>query len=273
MTANIKFREVDLVYKVYGNKTHESIVLLHGYLESMQVWNSFADELSKKYFVVSIDLPGHGRSGIYSRVHRMDDMADAVLAVIDELKIKKVHLVGHSMGGYVALAFRESHQDRLYSCTLFHSGCFADDADKIAKRDEDVRMVEEGNKQILIERHVPLTFAKENQDSFAADIFRLKEMALKTPDEGIIAVLNGMKKRHDRCILLKDELIPFLIIAGKKDNFIPLEVSRKIASMGSNIKLEVLENSGHIGFIEEKEESLQILDNFFKNISHGKKEI
>lgn len=269
MTADVLYREVPVVYEIYGNKQKDAIVLLHGYLESHMVWQGFAGELSKNYFVVSIDLPGHGLSGTYSRVHCMDEMAEAVLTVLDKLKLQKVHLIGHSMGGYVALAFRENYQHRLYSFTLFHSTCLADDDEKRAKRDDDIKMVSEGNKQFLVERHVPMTFAVENQEQFSDDILRIKEIAMKTPDQGIIAVLCGMKRRPDRCILLRDELIPFLIIAGGKDNFIPLELSQRIASMGSNLKLEVLENSGHMGFIEESERSLQILDDFFRSISVG----
>ena len=162
--------------------------------------------------------------------------------------------------------FREGNPHRLYSCTLFHSSCFADDEDKKVTRDDSIRMVKEGYKQTLIDKQVPATFANDNQEKFSADILRMKEIALKTPDEGIIAVLEGMKKRPDRCILLKDDIIPFLLIAGKKDNLIPLEVSQKVVSAGSNVKLEVLEESGHMGFIEEKEKSLRILDDFFKNV-------
>ncbi len=270
MNEFITFCGVPIAFQTAGSIENPAIVLLHGYLESMEVWEGFVDELVWDFFVVCIDLPGHGKSGVYSKVHRMDDMAEAVFAVMEELKLPKFHLVGHSMGGYVTLAFRESHQDRLLSYVLFHSSCFADNEEKQHSRDEDIKRVKDGRKKEIVEHHVPKTFAPDNIPDFTAEISRLKKIAMESPDEGIIAILQGMKKRPDRCALLKDDIVPLLVITGRKDNFIPVEISHKIESMGASIDLAILERSGHMGFIEEKERSAEILRNFFKEVADSR---
>jgi pimeloyl-ACP methyl ester carboxylesterase len=101
MKENIIFNGVEIFFRQSGDKKAIPVVLLHGYLESMEIWNGFAEELAKQFYVVTIDLPGHGKSGVFSRNHRMDDMAEAVLAVTNHLKIVRFHLVGHTMGVYV----------------------------------------------------------------------------------------------------------------------------------------------------------------------------
>ena len=99
---------------------------------------------------------------------------------------------------------------------------------------------------------------------FSGEIERAKEIASRTPDEGIYSILNGMKERPDRCELLRDDKIPLLIIAGKKDNYIPYEVVQKIQRMATNLEVLDLENSGHMGFIEEREKSVKLLSKFFE---------
>src|SRR5674536_23752 len=111
-------------YSDSGNGT--VIVLLHGYLESSEVWNGFAEKLKSEFRIISVDLPGHGLSDVYGEVHSMEFMATAVKNLVDSLDLKKVFLLGHSMGGYVALAFLELFPEYLLGYCLFHSQPFAD---------------------------------------------------------------------------------------------------------------------------------------------------
>ncbi|NJO68718.1 MAG: alpha/beta fold hydrolase [Bacteroidetes bacterium] len=106
------------------------IVLLHGYLETMEIWSGFAPELAKTYRVITIDIPGHGKSGKVADTHDMDLMADAVNTVLTFLRIEKCFLVGHSMGGYVSLAFMSKYRYKLLGICLFHATPFADSEGK-----------------------------------------------------------------------------------------------------------------------------------------------
>ena len=105
------FRQGRIRYKQQGKG--RAVILLHGFLEDLHIWDEFSSELSKSYRVISIELPGHGKSENFGYVHSMELMADAVMAVLKQERLRKVVIIGHSMGGYVSLAFAEKYSDHL----------------------------------------------------------------------------------------------------------------------------------------------------------------
>lgn len=256
------FKNSTIRYKVEGAGT--VVVLLHGYLESLKIWNKFSDKLSKEFRVICIDLPGHGRSGIVAGAHTMEIMAEGVIAVLDKLNIDKCILIGHSMGGYVTMAFADLYPDRLYGYSLFHSTPFPDTDEKRKNRDKEIELVNQGRKELISKTNVPKAFADDNLVRLSSEIELAIKIALETPDEGITTILEGMKLRPDRTEILKNSKIPVLLILGKKDNYIPFtDVANKII-LNEKGELLVLENSGHMGFIEETEKSLNGMSLFIK---------
>ena len=131
-------------YKDQGNG--KPIVLLHGYLESLDIWHNFAEKLAGKYRVISLDIPGHGSSDVIAETHTMDLMADIVHSLLSHQEINKCLLVGHSMGGYVTLAFADKYMDRLDGFILFHSSPFPDTDDKKDQRNREKALIREGKK-------------------------------------------------------------------------------------------------------------------------------
>lgn len=252
-----------IAYKISGSG--KIIVLLHGYLESLEVWNDFAFELAKDFKVICIDLPGFGKSDALDLYAPMEAMADSVNAVFDCEDIVDCTLVGHSMGGYVTLSFAERFADTINGFVLFHSTPYADNTEKIENRKREIELVEQGKKHTIISINIPKTFADENVSDFDKEIDKLKFIAKKTTDDGIVGALKGMIQRIDKQHIIKLFKKPMLIIAGAKDNYIPIEASRSISLLSEKIELEILENSGHIGFVEEKEKSLAILKNFISD--------
>jgi len=267
MKQKIKYNGQDIYFKTYGQNHGNTIFFLHGYLESSDIWSEFAPEFSDEYYVVCIDLPGHGDSEAFSETQTMGSMAYAVKEVADSLGINKFHLVGHSMGGYVTMAFRDKFPERLNSFILFHSTCFSDTEEKRANRDREIELVRQGRKDMIINSHVPKTFAESNLKKMSVNVERVKNIALRTKENGIVSALKGMKMRPDRCLLLVAGGIPFMLIAGKKDNFIPLESVRKMKSMAKTSTCLILEKSGHMGFIEEKDKSVKELKAFIESFS------
>ena len=257
-----QYKGIDIRFNLYGSHENPALLLFHGYLESLEIWEEFIPLLLDDYYVIAMDLPGHGKSGVFSSVHRMDDLAESAYFLISSLGIKKVHLAGHSMGGYVALAFREDFYYSSMSCVLFHSTCYSDTPEKKENRKREIELVKNGKKDIIINTNIPRAFADDNLEKFRSKVERAKKIAGDSDNQGIIALLNGMKERPDRSILLKDDNIPVLVIAGKKDNYIPFEVAEGLIEHGTNIELAVLENSGHMGFIEEREKAAMILKAF-----------
>lgn len=234
------------------------LVLLHGYLESIETFNGIVHELSKSARVICIDLPGHGKSDLKQDQVSIDDMADAVNTVIQYLSIDQVHLLGHSMGGYVALAFADKYADRLASLTFLHSTANADTEEKRANRAREIEFIRKGKKELICSTAVPNTFSKNNQEAFSDEIDVLIEIASKTSDEGIIAALKAMMKRPDRNETLKRLRIPKYSFIGKEDNFIPYEKGMTWAG-DNGMKAFIFEHSGHMSFIEEKEKCIEAI--------------
>ena len=244
----------------------DSIILIHGYLESSDIWNGFAEKLAKKFRVISIDLPGHGRSTIFSECHSMEFMASAINTLMASLDIKRAFLAGHSLGGYVSLAFLDMFPERLTGYCLFHSHPFADSPETRTKREHEIRFVKAGKKYLMYPNNVSMMFADENLTRLPEELQRSKEIASQIPDAGIIAVLNGMMGRPSRVNIMEQGRVPCLWILGKMDNYIPCETVQTKIKVPSNAKVVVLENSGHLGFIEEEDKSVEIMSSFVEGL-------
>lgn len=238
-----------------------AIVLLHGFLESVDMWKDFVEKLSGSYRVIAIDLPGHGQTGCLGYVHSMDLMGECVKHVLKLLKIRKALFVGHSMGGYVSLAIAEKHPDDVKGICLFHSSAAADNELKKKDRDRLIELVKYSKKD-FVKNLIPNLFAKENKKKLSKEISALKKAAKKTPKQGIIAALEGMKERREREILLRFCSYPIMFIIGKNDPVINFDAIMEQVSLPRNCTTIILDSAAHMGFLEAKEETLSAVSNF-----------
>jgi pimeloyl-ACP methyl ester carboxylesterase len=238
------------------------VILIHGYLETSDVWKEFVPLISDKFRVISVDLPGHGHSDIYNDNHSMEFMAEAICGLMDILGIEKVFMTGHSLGGYIALAFVEKFSSRLSGYCLFHSHPLADSEEAIKKREREIMIVNAGKKFLMYPENVKNMFAESNLEKFAGQLERSKAIASGIRAEGIIAVLKGMMARPSRIKMMEAGSVPCLWILGSMDNYIPCDSMIQKVKLPLNAKLLILENSGHLGFIEEKEKSANALADF-----------
>ncbi len=237
------------------------VVLLHGYLESMLVWDDFVPLLYKQVRVVTLDLPGHGVSVVEGEVHTMEFLADCVADGLKSLGIEKCTVVGHSMGGYVALAFAERHADMLDGVVMLSSTPYADSEQKRESRDREIALVKAGKKELLAKVAPAAGFAVQNRKRMRDEIEDLVELVYMTEDEGVVAILNGMMQRKDQSEMLRNLKAKKTFIFGRFDDYISVEVAEKIASEQPDANVVWLENSGHMGFFEEPEATAQaILD-------------
>jgi pimeloyl-ACP methyl ester carboxylesterase len=229
------------------------VVLLHGYLESMVVWDEFVDLLKKGVRVVTLDLPGHGISTIVGEVHTMEYLADCVGKTMETLGIDKYSVVGHSMGGYVALAMLDNYKEHIESITLLHSTTSADSQEKCDRRRREIELIKAGKKNTLARLVPHAGFAPENAKRLKDYIEDISELILLTEDEGVIAILGGMIERKSRGEQLRDSGIPHLFIFGRHDYYIPEDVAQEMIAADPNAKVLWLEHSGHMAFYEEPE--------------------
>lgn len=246
-----------------------AIVLLHGYLETGEVWQPLENLLAATHRVLSVDLPGHGGSEVTGDPHTVEYMADAVRAVIRDSGEKKVLLAGHSLGGYVTLAFAEKYPELLTGYVLLHSHPFADSQEAIAKRKREITLVRAGKKDIMYPSSISMMFAEQNLAKMPEAVARSKEIASQNSAEGIIAMLNAMMARPSRSSLVESGALPMLWILGRHDLYFSPEKALGDIKIPGKGRVVILENSGHLGFVEETDLAAELINEFSKGLKWG----
>ncbi len=260
MNKLINIKGLNINYNIAGNSIN-TIVLLHGFLEDLSIWDDLSSSLSKSYKIIAIDLPGFGKSGMLGDIHSMNLMAETVNHILEFEKINKCFIVGHSMGGYVSLAFAELFPKKISGLVLFHSQASADDEKAKKIRNKTIEIIKKNHSK-FISSFIPTLFAEQNITRYKDEIDILTKVSLKTKDEGIIAALYGMRDRKDYLKLLSELQIPVLFIVGKQDSKIPLEKINPQITLPKISEVLFLDNVGHMGFIEAKDITFATLRGF-----------
>jgi pimeloyl-ACP methyl ester carboxylesterase len=263
MPASNQVKNNLLHYSVSGKGP--AIVLLHGFLGSSEIWKSHARRLKESFKVITIDLPGHGNSENIPVTFSIDDMAEGVRNVLKSLEIKTCVLVGHSMGGYVTLAFAEKYPRLLKGFVLFHSQAAADSPEARANRDRTIAFVQKDH-QGFIKNFIPDLFDPTNIMKLNKEIDELKVLAQKTPKEGIIAALEAMKNRPDRQHVLLNSKVPVLFIIGKNDKRIPMEIIIPQTLLPEHSEMILLDHVGHMGFLEAPGKTFSAVKSFAERL-------
>jgi pimeloyl-ACP methyl ester carboxylesterase len=239
------------------------VVLLHGFLGSHQIWENTIAELSKSYRVIAIDLPGHGTTDCFGYVHTMELIAKCVKTVMDSLRLKKYVIVGHSMGGYVGLAFADLFPDNLKGLCLFHSSAYADSDDKKRDRTRSVRVVK-ANHKIYTTEVIKNLFATKNAKYLKTEISFAQKIAAKVSKRSIIAALEGMKDRPNRDVILGMVHYPVMMVIGELDNVLSKDQLLEQTQLIKNKHVLYLEHDGHMGFLESPKLTIKALRKFLR---------
>ncbi|WP_426432049.1 alpha/beta fold hydrolase [Winogradskyella sp. HB-48] len=255
----LDYKNIKLHYTISGKG--DTVVLLHGFLETIAMWKDLEPEFARTHQVICIDLLGHGQTESLGYVHTMNDMADAVLAVLKHLKIKRAKVVGHSMGGYVALALAEQQPQLFEGLCLMNSTFEADSEERKVLRSRANEMATT-NFENLVRMSFANLFAPESRVSFKVEYEWALDIALKTSLQGYMSANEGMKLRPNRFNVLKSLNAHRLIIAGKKDALIDRD---KLVSQLTNTDIDYTELSeGHMSHIENKSELTYFLLHFIE---------
>lgn len=257
----LEYKGIDIHYTDQGKGT--AVVLLHGFLENSTMWKDLVPEITKKHRAITIDLLGHGETECLGYIHTMEDMADAVHEVLTHLKLRKVVLVGHSMGGYVSLALAEHYPDMIKGLCLVNSTSRADSEERKLNRDRAIKAVKYDYKK-FVRMSISNLFRPKNRTIFSEEIKQIKKEALKTPLQGIVAALEGMKIREDREVLLHFSPYKKMLLLGKKDPVLKYE---DLKEETENTEVEVIEfPDGHMSYIENKKDFSFKISEFIENL-------
>lgn len=247
-----------LFYKDVGQG--KPVVLLHGFLETHQIWDHFAEQLSKEFRVISFDLPGFGKSALPETPFSLAEIASRIISCLQELTTEKVTVIGHSLGGYVTLAMIEQTPERFSSFGLFHSTALADSIEKKESRSKTIEFVNRNGALTFTSNFIPPLFANPNHESIAF----VKEIAIQTPQQTVVSYLEAMRDRPDRTDVLRSFNGHILFLGGSKDMFIAKESLKLQSEMSKMGFLKVFEGIGHMGMFEATKETLQCLTSFLR---------
>lgn len=257
----ITFEGHTLHYRDEGKENKQTIVLIHGFLQNLSIWSSYTLSYMKNMRVIAIDLPGHGYSDCYSDVHTMDFMAKCIMAVLSEAGVEQCVMVGHSLGGYVALAFAERYPFMLKGLCLINSHAFADTEEKKASRLKICQKVQVNRPGFIVD-FIPNLFSESRREALSAEIKEIQDQSLDVSEQSIIAAQYGMMQRPSRIALLQRFNKPIFFVIGKNDNRIPIEYAVSQVMEARRGEMLLLEGVGHMAHLEEREYVKIRLSNF-----------
>lgn len=258
MTFTYKNTSVNFTSKGTG----KTVVLLHGFLENSSMWDLISEELSKKYRIVCIDLLGHGVTENHGYIHTMQDQAEMIIAVLKHLRLRKYVLVGHSMGGYIALEIAKLLPKNIKGVCLMNSTALPDTKEKKTNRDRAIAAVKQNHKT-FIRIAIPMLFSEENRTVFTSEIKAITNEALNMSAQGIIAALEGMKVRKNNTSIYKNAVFPILMLIGKQD---PALDYNSLIAQTKNTNVQVVEfPDGHMSHVENKDALIASLAAFMKS--------
>ncbi|MCL6219637.1 alpha/beta fold hydrolase [Zunongwangia pacifica] len=227
------------------------LVLLHGFLETEAIWKDYLELLSKERQVITIDLLGHGKTGNIANVHSMENMADAVVEVLNHLGIQKASFAGHSMGGYVIMEILKKHPEKISKISLINSTPAEDTPEKKENRERVADMLTK-NKSAFVSMAISNLLTSENNKKFKPEIEILKREAQKMASENIIAATLGMKNRLDSTEAFKNFKGEKFMVIGMQDPVLDVTTTLQIAK---KTNAEIIEfPDGHLSFIENREQ-------------------
>jgi pimeloyl-ACP methyl ester carboxylesterase len=241
----------------------EAIVLLHGFLENQLMWQEMAIILTQKYRVVTLDLLGNGATPALGYIHTMEENAAMLNFLMQNLQLKKAVVMGHSMGGYVALAFAEANPKKVKALILLNSTPVEDSPERKKNRDRAIKAVKK-DPAVFVRLSIGNLFCEANRTLFAKEIENVKLQALQTPLQGIIASLEGMKIRKDHTFVLQENKFAKMLLLGKSDPVLDFETTAESVK-NTNTTVHFF-SGGHMSHIENKEDLEQVLMPFLASV-------
>jgi pimeloyl-ACP methyl ester carboxylesterase len=259
----MRVRSDDAEIDVTAAGSGDAIVLLAGFPLTREIWEAQAAELARTHLVIRPDLRGIGSSSVPDGPYLMETLAGDIAAVLDALGIDRAAIVGHSLGGYVALAFCRMYSERALKLALVCSRLAADSAEKAREREMLADRAEElGSIDPVMDAYVPNLFAKRTAQQHPELTGRARQIASGIDPRGAAAMLRGMAQRVDSSDIAEDLEMPVLIVAGEEDVIVPVSEAEEMARTFPGAALRVISGSGHMPMMENPSALSEVLAGF-----------
>jgi len=249
----VNINGIDLAYARQGSG--KPLMLIHGFPLDHVSWEQVADVLAKEFDIILPDLRGFGDSSAIESDYGMTDMADDLAGLLDSLGMDQIAVAGHSMGGYVALAFAKKYPQRVTSLALVSSQAAGDSPERKQGRYKTAQDVVDEGIGVVVDSMTPKFSSKPETQMIAREA-----MARQKPS-GMIGALKAMAERDDMTSTISKFNFPLVLIHGDQDALIPVDRAREIKALVTSAKLIELPGAGHLPMLEFVNETAEALKN------------
>lgn len=264
MSNVARVRGIELAYTDAGSGP--AVVFLHGFPFDRSMWSGQVERLSASFRVIAPDLRGHGETTVTSGPSTMEEMAEDVVALLDELNVPRAVICGLSMGGYVALALYRAHPSRVRALVLADTRAKADTEDARLTREENARRALAEGMGPIADSMLPKLLSERTREREPEVVARVREMMLGVNPEGAAAALRGMALRRDQTDLLPKTDVPVLFLVGSEDIVTPPSDAEAMHALIEGSRLRVVEGAGHVSNVERPDEFDRALAEFLEGL-------
>ncbi len=263
MNKQLSYQDKKIHYRIIGSG--QPVFLLHGFGEDGEIFHLQVEYLKRKFQLIVPDLPGSGQSAMIGDMS-IEGMAKVIHAIIKEEKIETCPVIGHSMGGYITLAMMEKYSKHISAFGLFHSSAYADGEEKITARKKAIDFIKQNGAYEFLKTAIPNLFAEQSKEKMKTTIAKLIEQGHNFSAQSLVSYYEAMILRPDRSEILQKARVPVLFIIGKYDNAVPVKDMLKQSHLPEKSYIHTLQQSGHMGMLEEADKCNQILEKFLLDI-------
>ncbi|MES2373198.1 MAG: alpha/beta hydrolase [Bacteroidota bacterium] len=265
MQKSFQYQAANIFYSVYGKG--KPVILLHGFGEDSSIWNEQVIFLKEHCQLIVPDLPGSGGSSLLTPDFvSIADYADCIHALLTHENISSCILLGHSMGGYITLAFAEKYPSLLTAFGLIHSTAFADSEEKKKTREKSITLIEEYGSMAFLKNTIPNLFGAKFKSEHPGKVTALVEAGAAFSKKALQQYTRAMMLRPDRTHVLLSNRLPVIFVIGTEDIAAPLADVIKQASLPNISYIHVLQGIGHMGMWEAPEKLNQQLLTFLSEL-------
>ena len=255
-----------LSYSITG-KGNQPIILIHGFGEDSRIWKQQISFLENDYRLFVPDLPGTGQSAIGKSELSMESMAEIIKQMMDEEKIDECMMLGHSMGGYVTLAFAELYPERLTAFGLIHSTAYADNEEKKAAREKSILFIKEHGAAEFMKTTIPNLFSQSFNREHKDVVDELIAQGNQFTADTLIAYYRAMINRPNRSHILQKTTVPVLFFIGEEDKAVNPADALAQTALPTVCMAKLVPGIAHMGMLEATTELNLTIGEFCKTVN------